>query len=68
MLVLTRKDGQRIWIGEAVRLTVVAARNGQVRLAFEAPEGVTIDREEVRKRRQQLLHKTPHTDNGGGGR
>jgi len=30
---------------------VVAARNGQVRLAFEASSDVAIDREEVRQRR-----------------
>jgi carbon storage regulator len=55
MLVLVRREHERIWIGESVVLTVVAVRNGQVRLAFEAPEGVTIDREEVRKRRREIL-------------
>jgi carbon storage regulator len=55
MLVLTRKEHERIWIGESILLTVVAVRNGRVRLAFEAPEGVTIDREEVRNRRREFL-------------
>jgi carbon storage regulator len=55
MLVLARKKGERIWIGESILLTVVTVRNGQVRLAFEAPDSVAIDREEVRNRRQEFL-------------
>ena len=51
MLVLNRKTGERICIGASVVVTVVAVRNGQVRLAFEASSGVAIDREEVRQRR-----------------
>ncbi len=54
MLVLSRKKRERIWIGESVVMTVVEVRNGQVRLSFEAPEGVSIDREEVRDRRRQF--------------
>ncbi len=58
MLVLARRERERIRIGESVLLTVVAVRNGQVRLAFEAPKGVTIDREEVRQRRQEFLPRS----------
>jgi len=61
MLVLARREHERIWIGESVLLTGVAVRNGQVRMAFEAPEGVTIDREEVRKRRQESGKSAPET-------
>jgi carbon storage regulator len=61
MLVLARREGERIWIGGSVLLTVVAVRNGQVRLGFEAPEGVTVDREEVRKRRREFLPRPQAT-------
>ncbi|MFN4261641.1 MAG: carbon storage regulator [Gemmataceae bacterium] len=61
MLVLSRRERERIWIGESILLTVVAVKNGQVRLAFEAPEGVAIDREEVRKRRQEFLPQPQET-------
>lgn len=61
MLVLSRREHERIWIGESVLLTVVAVKKGQVRLAFEAPEGVAIDREEVRKRRHEFLPGTQET-------
>jgi carbon storage regulator len=48
MLVLGRKVGERVLIGEGVVLTVVAVRGSQVRLGIEAPVEVTIRREELR--------------------
>jgi carbon storage regulator len=59
MLVLSRKERERVWIGESILLTVVEVRSGQVRLAFEAPEGVCIDREEVRRRRREFRSRPP---------
>jgi carbon storage regulator len=53
MLVLTRRDGQSVYVGESVVVTVVKVRGGKVRLAFDAPPGVRIDREEVHDRRRQ---------------
>jgi carbon storage regulator len=55
MLVLTRKKSESIWIGESILLTVVELSKGEVRLAFEAPPDVSIDREEVRARRREPL-------------
>lgn len=52
MLVLSRKVGERILIGEAIVLTVVRVQGDKVRLGIEAPSGVAIHREEVRKRLQ----------------
>jgi carbon storage regulator len=51
MLILSRKTGERVQIGASVTVTVVEARHGQVRLAFDAPPDVAIDREEVRQRK-----------------
>ena len=51
MLVLSRKTGRRVCIGETVVITVLALDNGQVRLAFDAPPHVSIDRDEVRQRK-----------------
>lgn len=51
MLVLTRKQGERVVIGEgpdAVTLIVVEVDRGRVRLGFTAPDHVSIDREELR--------------------
>jgi carbon storage regulator len=50
MLVLTRKPAQSIVIAEGIKVTVVSAGGGKVRLGFETPPEVPIDREEVRIR------------------
>ena len=51
MLVLSRKVGEKIVIGENVQVTVVAITGTKVRLGIEAPKGVPVDREEVHRRR-----------------
>lgn len=48
MLVLSRKRGQVIVVGDDVRITVVEVDRGKVRLGIEAPPGVAVDREEIR--------------------
>lgn len=47
MLVLTRRGGERIQIGEEIVLEVLEVRQGQVRLGIQAPAHVRIYREEV---------------------
>jgi len=47
MLVLSRKIGEEIVIGDNIRVTVVAIRGNQVRLGFTAPDDVTIHRSEL---------------------
>ncbi len=47
MLVLARKLGQRIRISDDVTITVLKIDRGRVRLGFEGPRHVRIDREEV---------------------
>jgi carbon storage regulator CsrA len=49
MLVLSRKIGEEIVIGDNIRVTVVAVRGNQVRLGFSAPEDVVIQRAELRE-------------------
>lgn len=51
MLVLTREQGQEIVIGDSVRVVVVEIQRGKVRLGVEAPKDVSVDRKEVRGRR-----------------
>jgi carbon storage regulator len=55
MLVLSRKTYERICIGDSIIMTVVDIKPGLVRLAFEAPEEVVIDRAEIRDRRQSIV-------------
>jgi carbon storage regulator len=47
MLVLTRKYGEQIVIGEDIVLTVMEGPGGAVRIGIEAPRGVKITRAEV---------------------
>ena len=47
MLILTRKIGETIRIGDDVTVRVLALRGGQVSLGFTAPNEVRIFREEV---------------------
>ncbi len=47
MLVLSRKVGERIVIGETVVLTVLEANGRRIRLGIEAPPDVSIWREEL---------------------
>jgi carbon storage regulator len=49
MLVLSRKDNQRIWIGNSIVLTVVKIQGGSVRLGIEAPSEVKVLRDELRE-------------------
>lgn len=47
MLVLTRKEGEGVRIGDEIVITVLSSSNGHVRLGIEAPSRVTIHREEI---------------------
>jgi len=50
MLVLSRKEKERIMIGEGITLTVLSVKGGTVRLGIEAPSDVSILRSEVAER------------------
>lgn len=47
MLILTRKPGEVICIGNDITLTVLSVYGQQVRLGINAPKGVAVDREEI---------------------
>ena len=47
MLILTRKSGESITIGDDVKVTVVEIKGKQVRVGIEAPRSYIIHREEV---------------------
>lgn len=48
MLVLSRKLGERICIGDNIVITVVDIDRGKIRLGIEAPREVPIYREEIK--------------------
>lgn len=47
MLVLSRKLGQRVKVGPDVRVTIVKIDRNSVRIGIEAPNDVTVYREEI---------------------
>jgi carbon storage regulator len=52
MLVLTRKAGEQIIIGDSIRLTVVSVGPGRVKIGIEAPPSVKVDRQEIHDKKQ----------------
>ncbi len=50
MLILTRKLGEGLFIGDDIRITVVEVRGRQIRLGIEAPSHVVVLREEIYQR------------------
>jgi carbon storage regulator len=47
MLILTRKLGESLRIGDNVTITVLGVNGNQVRLGIDAPKSVEVHREEV---------------------
>jgi len=53
VLVLTRREGEKLIIGGNVTVTVLSIKGNQVRFGIDAPRDVTIHREEIYKRIMQ---------------
>jgi len=47
MLILTRKSGETITIGDDIQIRVLGVKGGQVRIGVEAPRDVAVNREEL---------------------
>ena len=52
MLILTRRPGESVKIGDDITVTVLGVRGNQLRLGFTAPQNVAVHREEVYERIQ----------------
>ncbi len=50
MLVLTRRVGESVVISDDVYCTVVGYRDGEIRLAFDAPKSIPVHRDEIQRR------------------
>jgi carbon storage regulator len=50
MLILTRRTGETVMIGNEVTLTVLGVKGNQVRIGINAPKSVPVHREEIYER------------------
>lgn len=63
MLTLTRRIGEGIWIGDDIFFTVRTIRGKQVRLGFDAPRSINIQRDELYQKK--LLRALSLNKKGG---
>jgi len=56
MLILTRKKGEAITIGDNIQIQVLNVKGGQVRIGIDAPRDVSVNREErIEQRIEQSI-------------
>ena len=59
MLILTRRVGETVMIGEDVTVTVLGVKGNQVRIGVNAPKHVAVHREEIFERIKREGHAEP---------
>ncbi len=67
MLILTRRVGETVMIGDEVTVTVLRVKGNQVRLGVNAPKSVSVQREEIfhRIKREGANHVDHPADEPG---
>ncbi|MFN3238097.1 MAG: carbon storage regulator CsrA [Pseudomonadales bacterium] len=64
MLILTRRVGETLMIGDDVSVTVLAVKGNQIRIGVNAPKEVSVHREEIYQRIQTEGQKKDGTNHG----
>jgi carbon storage regulator len=66
MLILTRRAGEALRIGDDIEVTVMAVNGSQVRIGINAPRDVAVDREEIAERKRRDREALATTGMSGG--
>jgi carbon storage regulator len=61
MLILTRRVGETVMVGNDVTVTIVGVKGNQIRIGINAPKDVIVHREEIYERIQREKHPVPMT-------
>jgi len=59
VLILTRRAGESVMIGEDVTVTVLRIKGNQVRLGVNAPKNISVQREEILKKKTDSEPQEP---------
>ena len=67
MLILSRRAGETVMIGDEITFSVLSVKGSQVRVGIDAPRNVAVHREEIYKRIQLEQKNLVETGRGPGG-
>lgn len=62
MLILTRRTGESVNIGDDVQFTILSIKGNQVRIGIDAPKEIAVHREEIYRRINQSTEVKPPGD------
>ncbi|EED32487.1 carbon storage regulator [gamma proteobacterium NOR5-3] len=63
MLILTRKEGESLRLGDDITVTVVSVKGGNVRIGIDAPRDLAVHREEIYEKISEDEDRTQEASN-----